>query len=474
MPKTNPVPPVPQDLPVAYITPDQVKRSIFAMQLTPLSGKLTALARKLHIVIGRLSGRQYQLLSEDERARIEGGLRDYVTAFRAGKLPLKPTLLIQPRFSATLRELAEALEYEPSAARDLMPHLKLLEGCRVEFNSLGSGAALEDQARYPYELQVTGSLLSSVLRNGRGQVSWAFDPVILGIMVEPRTYAHLNLELVRNAQTYAAIALYENCRKFTRVKATGVYPMAKWRRLLSSTGQVPSWRDNDSELMRTVKQAIKELNACEGCDIDLEPVKAVMPDGSKGLQFRVLSRSQAKLPFGAPVPADRELKKKLREIGYSDIDATRRMEERDPDYLWGKIKLMEKTPNVRSKKAFLDSAIAKDYQDEAAMAEKAAKERATKELVYREAQQVQEAFGAWQSKRLRERFESLDEFERVTWETAYQAHAPATPVTGKAAKLGLFYAWLARQPHKLLDQPEDRDLLVFSALRPDKATAATA
>jgi hypothetical protein len=441
------------------------------MHITPLSGKLTTLARKLHIAIGRISGRQYRLLSEDERASIEGGLRTYVTAFRSGKLPAKPSLLLQPRFSASLRELAEIIGHETSAARDLVPHLKLLEGCRVEFNSLGGKASEAEQALYPHEMEVTSSLLSSVLRNGRGQVSWAFDPVVLGIMTEPRTYAHLNLELVRNAQTYAAIALYENCRRFKLVSLTGVYPLSKWRRLLSSTGQVPAWRDNDSELMRTIKGAIKELNACEGCDIELEPLKSVMPDGSKGLQFRVTDRSQAKLPFGAPVPADRDLRRTLLGMGFSDAQTNSIMGDRDADYLRSKLLLMAKAKNVRDPKAFLLAALEKDYRDEAVLLERAAQDRTAREAAYRQVQEVQDAFEAWKSRRLRETFAQLEEDERARWEVQYAQETPHSVLTGKTAKLNAFYGWLSLQSHGLLADPAEQNALVFSALRPDKQAA---
>lgn len=376
-------------------------------------------------------------------------------------------MLLQPRFTASLRELAEAVGYEPSDARHLMEHLRLLLACRVEYNSLRGKSAAEERDLYPDELQVTSSLLSSLVRTGRGLVSWAFDPVVLAIMVMPRTYARLNLDVIRGVRSYAALALYENCKRFVGAGQTGAYPSAQWRRLLSPTGQVPAWRDNERELTRTIKAALADLKACDACDIELEPVKVRLANNQQGLQFRVKLVDQHRLPFGEPVPVDKELQRDLLSIGFKAAEVRHILEGHDESYVWATLTLMRKQPNVRNPRGWVIDALTKRRHDEELKAEQAAKERQEHARRLQGVEELRVAFATWQEKRLREQFNDLGEDEQAFLEVQFAATPAATALRGKARQAA-FFGWLAKQDSGLLRDPADVDPLTFAALRPDK------
>ncbi len=447
---------------------EQYRRSVFVIHMAPLTGKLTPLARKLHIAMGRMAGEQFKRLDEQERAEIDRRLRLFIADLRAGTKPTKPPMLLQPRFSASLRELAEAVGYEPSEGRHLMGHLSLLENCSVEYNSVRYPTAEVEKELYPDELQVTSKLLSSVVRTGRGLVSWAFDPVVLAIMVMPRTYAYLNMDVIRGVRSYAALALYENCKRFVGNGLTGVWSSEQWRRLLSPTGQVPEWRNNERELTRTIKAALEDLRACDAVDIDLVPVKVRLPNNKPGLQFKVKLLEQARLPFGEPVPADKDLQKRLMALGFKAAEVRHMVESRDETYLRAKLELLHKAKNVQNPRAWLSSALARDFKDEERQAEQDTQRHQENAARLKDAEELQQAFAAWQHKRLRERFDELLEDERASWERRFaESSSVAAALTGKA-KQGAFFGWLLKNQVNLLDAA-DTNALLFAAMRPDKA-----
>lgn len=458
----------PQASVVDVRAPETTRRSVYVVHITPLTGKLTPLARKLHIALGRMAGQQFRRLDESEREEIEGRLRSFIADLRSGHQAEKPPLLLQPRFTTSLRELAEVVGYDPKEARHLYEHLKLLLACRVEYNSLrDSSKDANERELYPDELEVTSNLLSSLVRSGRGLVSWAFDPVVLAVMVMPRTYAQLNLDVLRGVRSYAAVALYENCRRFVGVGRTGAYATEKWRRLLSPTGNVPAWRDNERELNRAIKSAIADLKACDACDIDLEPVKVRLANNQPGLQFLVKLVKQHRLPFGEPVPVDRELRDRLLGLGFAAAEARHILESRDDTYIRSKLDMLAKAREVRNPKGWLIDALAKDYQDEEARAELEAQRRAQMAQRVKDAQEVKDAFAVWQAKRLREQFAELLEDERARWEVQFNETGAGAALGGKARQAA-FFGWLARQGHNLLRAEEDADPIVFSTVRPDK------
>jgi hypothetical protein len=449
------------DLPVS------VKRSVFAIHITPLEQKLTLVGRKLHIALAQMAGEQYQRLPAAQRNQIDEAMREFVQTLRAGTRPAVPSMLLQPQFFGNLKELAQAVGFEPSEARALMRTLGKLTHTPVRFNSLRHSAAKRERELYPAELEVHTALLSSVVRTGRGLFSWSYDPKILSIMVEPRTYALLNLELVRNARTYTALALYENTRRFVGIGRAGPYPFQRWQELLSPDGIRPKWEDNH-ECLRRIRKAIEELNACEGCDIVLEVERVTVADLGSCLQFKVRPLDQPKLPFGMPLPRNKVLFEALRAAGFSANEVRVMTETHGDEYLQAKLAMLEKAQGksrgVADSKAWLRAAIERDFQDDEVQEERAAAREREREQRISQAQALREAFAAFQAQQLRLRFQAAPEDERAQWERAFAESAVGerSGGLGPTAKQGAFFGWLATQDHDLFRDPEELDLAAFA------------
>lgn len=453
-----------------------VARSVFAIHITPLKQALSITGRKLHIAMARLAGEQYQRLTREQRETIDLALRDYIAQLRSGKRPSEPPMLLQPQFFASLAELAEAVGYEPKEARHLWPVIQALVATPVRFNSLRHNAAKAERELFPDELEVVATLLSSATRTGRGELSWAYDPKILSIMVAPRTYALLNLELVRNARTYTALALYENCRRFVGIGQAGPYPFERWQQLLSPEGRRPAWEDS-YEFMRRVKRAIEELEACEGCDIKLTAERVKVANQGTCLQVKVKTLEQPLLAFGEPLPRNRDLVESLRALGFTASEVRVMTETHGDEYLLAKLEMLakaQKSPKgVGKPKAWLTTAVEKDFQDEVVQQTMALHKVAEREERTRQAARVREAFQAFQAERIRVRFSELEEDARARWEVLFagtEAARLAAPLAPKAREAS-FFGWLSKQEHALFQDPEEQDPVAFSIAFPTKTSA---
>lgn len=459
--------------------PQAFARSVFAIHITPLKQALSLPGRKIHIALARFAGEQYQRLSRDQRESIESALREYIANLRSGKRATEPPLLLQPQFSAKLADVARAIGYEPKEARHLWPAITALVATSVQFNSLRHSAARTEQDLYPDELEVATTLLSSAVRTGRGELAWAYDPKILSIMVAPRTYAMLNLELVRSARTYTALALYENCRRFVGIGVAGPYPIERWQQLLSPEGNRPAW-ENVYEFMRRVKRSIKELHTCEGCDIEIEVERVKLPNAGAGLQFKVRPLDQSKLPFGIPLPRNPELMSRLVTIGFSEREAGMMVENHGEEYLLAKFELFDKSNKngkpIGNPKGWLNAAVARDFQDAEVQQATVRKMAQARELRLQRADQLKAAFQSFQAEQLRSRFYALEEDLRVNWEVqfaaAHEGHLTSS-LAGKA-KEQAFFGWLAQQAHGLFQEPEEYDLATFAVTYASQYPASSA
>lgn len=463
------------------------RRSVFSIHIVPLQAPLTLPMRKLHVTLTRMAGLQFQTLPMAERSQVHDDVRTAVQAFRSGSDIGVPKRLTTFAFSAKLRDIAEQAGYEPSDARALIAPAQQLCQRLVSFNVLQHKAAPAEQDLYPADLEVNMPLLAHVMRNKRGDLSWSYHPILLSIMVQPRTYAELNLELVRNARTYTALALYENTRRFVAIGRAGPYPLLTWQRLLSPSGQPPQWEDS-REFRRRLKRSIAELHSCEGCDIRLEPENVHLPGTGAGLVIHVSPVEQSKLAFGAPLPPDPNLHRRLTGLGYSADSARILVEERGEEYVHAKFALLERTAGVRNPRAWLDAAIERDFRDERTARLQALEQKVQASELSDAAADARVRFATFQQERLRQRFDEADEDVRSRWEAAYaeakregegmetwaltgaasQGRALGTSALDipegvrKAAYRAAFFRWLLPQPHGFLTQPEELDPVAFA------------
>lgn len=452
----------------AVASPEQVKRSVFAIHIRPVEGALSLPMRKLHIALTKMAGEQYQGLPREDRQGCEDKVREAVARFREGRQS-GAEVVPMVWFSASLREIADAAGYAPDEARALWPAIGALKSRKVQFNVLRHGAQAHERELFPYELDVWLELLSHVARNRHGQVQWSYHPLLLAIMVQPRTFAMLNLELVRNARTYTALALYENCRRFVALGKAGPWSFERWQSLLSPTGERPAW-ENQYEFLRRIKRAIAELEACEGCDIELVPERVKATAQGPCLQMSVRAREQARLPFGEPLPRNQDLLQRLDLVGFSRAEVRVLLDTHGEEYLLTKLAILDKNKQsprgVDSPKAWLKAAIARDFQDEEVQREMLLRKQRERTQREQQMQKLREAFAAFQEQQLRARFAAADEASRVHWEVRFdeatqERQELLKSLPGKA-KDAAFFGWLKEQPHGLFVDPEEQDLAAFA------------
>ena len=457
------------------------RKSVFALHIRPLKGALTLKARKLQTALARVAGEQYKRLPETERERIEDAVRAHVRELRQGRHSDVPTILLQPRFTTKLRDVAEMVGHDPADARHMMDDLQRLVTTQVEFNVLGHLASEKEADLYPWELQVHTSLASSILRAGRGLISWGYDPLIFMVMVNPRTYTYLSQELIRNARTYTALALYENVRKYVGVHKTRALPVRAWQELLSEDGKVPAWEDS-AELKRKLRHAMAELRACEGCDIDIECKEVHIPGAGKGLEFHVALRAQSQLLFGEPIPENRELAAALeKEFNLSRAEVRHYIEEFGEEYLYGKLTLYKRsaaTQTIRNPGGWFNSAVQQDWEDREVKEDKARADRARQAQQEQAFAQAQAEFQQMRGDTIRAILVGLSDEERASWqqrfvETPEGQRAQGTLKPGSKGFEASFVRWLGEHAGWLTEEHQ-KDLARYIFWRSQNPTAATA
>jgi hypothetical protein len=438
--------------------------------------------RKLHIALTKIAGEQYQRLARAQREDCEQKVREAVARFRDARQS-GAEVVPMVWFSASLREVADAAGYAADEARALWPALQALKARKVHFNVLRHGAQAHERELYPYELDLVLELLSHVARNRHGQLQWSYHPLLLAVMVQPRTFAMLNLELIRNARTYTALALYENCRRFVGIGRAGPWPFERWQELLSPKGERPAW-ENQYEFLRRVKRAIAELKACEGCDVELEPERVRVAGAGACLQIRVRALNQARLPFGEPLPRNQELLQRMDLAGFSRAQVLVLLDTHGEEYLLAKLAMLDKAMEkanqgshpIQSPKAWLLAALERDFQDEEAQRAAQATLRHERERREQQLARLRDAFAQHQARRLRECFAQASEDVQARWQVRFeQADAgSAAQVLPRAAREAAFFGWLLSQPHGLLADPEDLDLAAFALVWKDAAREGAA
>jgi hypothetical protein len=392
---------------------ERVRKSVFIIHSRPVKGNLNLKARKLIVALARSAGQQYKRLPREQREGIEGAVRHHVAQLRSGVIPEVPAVLAQPRFVARLRDLADLVGHDPSDSRHLLDDLHRLITTEVELNVLQHGAAESEKAIFPFDMSVRATLLSSLIKVGRGTISWGYDPMVLLVMVNPRTYTDLSLQLNRNARTYTALTLYENVRRFLTIGRAGPYPIRRWQELLSEIGEVRQW-ENVSEFRKKIRRALAELDAVEGCDIEIEYKEVSMVDG-RGAEFLVSLRPQYQLLFGEPIPENRDLVQELEKLGFPAGECRTLIETHGEEDIYLKLKLLKKSQErqaIRDVRAWFVTALKADWQDKEQTAAKEADEKAQSDKRRKELERLKAAHQALRSKVVGERLAKLSDAER--------------------------------------------------------------
>lgn len=411
--------------PLGGLSLAQFRKSVFAIHMFPINGsRLTAQARKLHTVLGNLSSQQFARLAPEQREDIAHTTRQYVQWFRdkggKSRREIEPPFVVkQPRFAASLQELATVSGYTVSNARQLVPHLELLASAQLRFNVFGHSAQIDDLSGFPAEMPVVSSAVSSIARGRYSMVSWGYDPLLFLVMTAPRTYAKISMSVLQECRTYSAIALYENVVRFIAIGRAGPYPFDTWRQLLSEEGSSQDWSDSFA-FKRKIQKSIAELDQC-GSDIWIEPKEVWVPDHGNQLQFLVRPKVQtASVTVSAGQGAHRALQA-LTSIGFTKAGAAKVLAAYDDEYIFATLELLQQskakeTQSIQSEASWVSAALKSGWAYGGNRQAPLARTKPSDATRLRESPQTQrplpEPEGAYATARAWERYLQMQAFEQ--------------------------------------------------------------
>jgi len=162
----------------------------------------------------------------------------------------------------------------------------------------------------------------------RGMVKFSIDPSILEIVMEPRIWAALSLQAMKELGTPASYALFQNAFRYanTHAKVTAPLPTETWIELLvgpsryverdTATGKVTTHYGDFKR--RVLLDAIARVNDVQALGYVLELKETRSGNRVSKLQFKLVPKKQASL--GLPMTWQADVLKVLEQIGFSETE----------------------------------------------------------------------------------------------------------------------------------------------------------
>ena len=189
-------------------------------------------------------------------------------------------LRTQRTHSIDARTLMMMVGYNSNDVDGLKAALKGLVETVIEWDLLSPDGAQE---------WGVSSLLAQAKLKG-GVCEYAYAPALAEKLADPEVFALINLDIQRRFASGHALALYENCYRFVRVRSTGWWPLETFRRLMGV---------EDSDYYRTfkhlnakiIKPAVAEVNRTS--NIHLTPEFVRKGRAVTDIRFAIRENAQA-------------------------------------------------------------------------------------------------------------------------------------------------------------------------------------
>lgn len=196
-------------------------------------------------------------------------------------------------FEAPLKDVLIAAGPSAEARTVAKKYLQEMRGLLVDWESTAPGDGVKWRGF---------TMLSEValeVRQGQNWVLWSYPPTVMKALQEPGRWARLNLEVIAQLGTYAAVALYEICARY-RDNPSGVtsrQPLQWWIDALSQTPAGTEKRPWRKFKYDKVQPAIDAINA--QTDIEIELIEHKDGRAVLAVQFQVRKKHrQISLPIG--------------------------------------------------------------------------------------------------------------------------------------------------------------------------------
>jgi len=230
--------------------------------------------------------------------------------------------LEKQEFSTTLAQVVKGIDYGSNDLELIKKHLRGMVSTTVEWQSPTSGEGTQ--------WTVCGLLSHASLTKVRGEiwVHWSYALNMRQELLEPRVFARLQLPILSQLRTHAALALYEICTRYKDIGRTARQSWHWWRPVLTGRPENEKTAKMEYRIFKRdcLRLAIAEVSAVTDLEIELVEYKAgrFISD----LQFLVRLKSQPSLPFSdPPQPVDLELIRRAERLGVDSDRAEGLLEE---------------------------------------------------------------------------------------------------------------------------------------------------
>lgn len=408
-----------------------------------------------------------------------------------------------PMFRVTKKELRTTAGVASKNFGRVEDVMEMLHDMKIQWNILGEESDVE--------WNMTSRFLASYgigVGANQGMVCFSIDPRVMNLILEPRLWVTLNLDVQRQLPTETSYCLYQHAWRYigTTQKVTADFPVATWIELLMGHSRYVQTDEATKEKRvveysewkkRYLLPAIEKINSVSALGHTLELMETRAGLKVKRIQFKFIPKRQERLDL--PLTWPDQIVDSLKKLGFTDGEVADLAQGFTLDevvesltrYRTADDRKRAQNERIGSPKSFFHGVLKNVSDqlelDEAALAaierktraeeaERRASEgqaRATAEFTQRQTKRFSENLRSWPSERsqaLFSAFEKSADFARAKllvnkgWEQAGQG------------AFSILKAWVLKERPEdfqdLLPNPEDRSLEAYLVWRIDGADAA--
>jgi len=213
--------------------------------------------------------------------------------------------------------------------KEVMEYLRIdrISKLQSSLERLGKGTLLIDYEDDEGPRSMYCHYLSSdVSSTGNGMLVFAFDPILVQFLYEPKVYATVSVSRLRDFKSIPSQRLYENMSLQFRKKHPEWHTNVEELRKVFQTGERNARFDN----FRThvIDKAVEEVNLIAEFDVLVEYVRGGRGGGVVEVVFKAVSKSHKRLIEAASTRLSTGVRKKPSDIHTVDMLDGKTFEER--------------------------------------------------------------------------------------------------------------------------------------------------
>lgn len=409
---------------------------------------------------------------------------------------------ISPVFEVRISDLARIAKIPGKNYLRLYRELDTLYDVGMSWNITSEDKSVEWEMKAHFL-----SMIGYGQNKNRGVVRFAFDPEVLALVLEPKCWATMSLQVMGKLVTGPSYALYQNAFRYvgTHNKVTSPLPTETWIELLMGASRYVVLDKKGNKRVenfgdfkrRVLVPAIQRVNDVSALDYTLELKELRSGNRIAWLQFKFIPKKQESL--GIPLTWHPDVLRSLESIGYSQ----REIEDLSQAYSSEEVadaivrlkgaesSMRAKGRVITSKKAYFEGilrniaqgAASADIDHEAI--EAAARQQEAERAAEVRQQRLKEAFQEHQKERFVEWLFSIPDADRQAYLDLFKASSDFTPpvrvvmdkglTPQNVSAVALLRVWLAKTYPALMDNvlcnPEDKSFDAWMAWRLERSGA---